>query len=125
MRARRSHDNQDSFTNRSDRPHGKFGGASPTGVFVQAFGAEELAETFAICSFWLVGNLGLAGETERAYELFDRLIGYANDVGLLSEQIDSCTGELLGNFPQAFSHVGLIGAAMNLQRSEGDGDGKG
>lgn len=75
--------------------------------------------TFLICSFWLVGNLALAGETERARELFEPLIGYANDLGLFSEEIDPTTGELLGNFPQAFSHVGLIGAARNLREAEG------
>lgn len=72
---------------------------------------------FVICSFWLVDNLAQTGEVERARELFERLIGYANDVGLLSEQIDPATGDLLGNFPQAFSHVGLIGAAANIERA--------
>ncbi|MEX2458961.1 MAG: glycoside hydrolase family 15 protein [Actinomycetota bacterium] len=74
---------------------------------------------FVICSFWLVDNLAQAGEAERARELFDRLCGFANDVGLLAEQIDPSTGEQLGNFPQAFSHVGLIGAAINLERGAG------
>jgi GH15 family glucan-1,4-alpha-glucosidase len=72
---------------------------------------------FLICSFWLVDNLALTGEVDRACELFERLVGYANDVGLLSEEVDAKAGELLGNFPQAFSHVGLIGAAMNLERA--------
>ncbi len=73
--------------------------------------------TFVICSFWLVDNLALVGRTERARELFERLLGYANDVGLLAEELDPLSGELLGNFPQAFSHVGLIGAALNLARA--------
>jgi GH15 family glucan-1,4-alpha-glucosidase len=73
--------------------------------------------TFVICSFWLVDNLALIGRTERARELFERLLGYANDVGLLAEELDPLSGELLGNFPQAFSHVGLIGAALNLARA--------
>ena len=74
--------------------------------------------TFVICSFWLVDNLALAGRVDEARELFERLLGYANDLGLLSEEIDGRSGELLGNFPQAFSHVGLIGAALNLQRAQ-------
>jgi alpha,alpha-trehalase len=72
--------------------------------------------SFVICSFWLVDNLALAGETERATAWFERLLGHSNDLGLLAEEIDPASGELLGNFPQAFSHVGLISAAINLQR---------
>ncbi len=71
--------------------------------------------TFAICSFWLVECLARAGETERARELFERLLGCCNDVGLLAEEIDPHSGELLGNFPQAFSHLGLIQAAIALE----------
>jgi GH15 family glucan-1,4-alpha-glucosidase len=70
--------------------------------------------TFAICSFWLVECLARAGETERARELFERLLGFCNDVGLLAEEIDPHSGELIGNFPQAFSHLGLIQAAIAL-----------
>lgn len=73
---------------------------------------------FAICSFWLVDNLAILGDTERACALFERLLDCRNDVGLLAEEIDPRTDEPLGNFPQAFSHVGLIGAALNLARSE-------
>lgn len=72
---------------------------------------------FLICSFWLVDNLALMGEVDRAGELFERLLGYANDLGLLAEQVDPDSGGLLGNFPQAFSHVGLIGAALNMERA--------
>jgi alpha,alpha-trehalase len=71
---------------------------------------------FLICSFWLVDNLVLIGEHARARDLFERLLGYANDVGLLAEQVDPDTGEQLGNFPQAFSHMGLINSAIQLQR---------
>jgi GH15 family glucan-1,4-alpha-glucosidase len=74
--------------------------------------------TFAICSFWLVECLARAGETERARSLFERLIGFCNDVGLLAEEIDPHSGELVGNFPQAFSHVGLIQAAIALDMPE-------
>jgi GH15 family glucan-1,4-alpha-glucosidase len=74
--------------------------------------------TFAICSFWLVECLARAGETERARELFERLLGFCNDVGLLAEEIDPHTGELIGNFPQAFSHLGVINAAIALDQPE-------
>ncbi len=74
--------------------------------------------TFAICSFWLVECLARAGETERARELFERLLGFCNDVGLLAEEIDPHSGELIGNFPQAFSHLGLIQAAIALDLPE-------
>jgi GH15 family glucan-1,4-alpha-glucosidase len=70
--------------------------------------------TFLICSFWLVDNLALTGQVDRARELFERLCGCANDVGLLGEEVDPRTGELLGNFPQAFSHIGLINSAIQL-----------
>jgi GH15 family glucan-1,4-alpha-glucosidase len=73
--------------------------------------------TFVICSFWLVSCLARAGEVERAKSLFHRLAGYANDLGLLAEEIDTTTGELLGNFPQAFSHVGLINAAWEIDQA--------
>jgi GH15 family glucan-1,4-alpha-glucosidase len=74
--------------------------------------------TFAICSFWLVECLARAGETERARGLFERLLRFCNDVGLLAEEIDPHSGELIGNFPQAFSHVGLIQAAIALDMPE-------
>src|ERR671936_792970 len=79
---------------------------------VDGLSGEEA--TFAICSFWLVECLARAGEGERARELFERLLGFCNDVGLLAEEIDPHSGELIGNFPQAFSHVGLIQAAIAL-----------
>ncbi|MEU7588563.1 glycoside hydrolase family 15 protein [Micromonospora sp. NPDC049230] len=69
---------------------------------------------FLLCSFWLVECLVMAGETPRAEALFERVVGYANDVGLFSEQVDLATGEQLGNTPQALSHVGLINAAWRL-----------
>ena len=69
---------------------------------------------FLICTFWLVECLVLAGAQERAQVWFDKATSFANDLGLLSEEADADTGELLGNFPQAFSHIGLINAAWRL-----------
>jgi GH15 family glucan-1,4-alpha-glucosidase len=73
--------------------------------------------TFVICSFWLVSAFAMAGELERAEQLFDQLAGYANDLGLLAEEIDTANGEQLGNFPQAFSHIGLITAAYAIDKA--------
>ncbi|HEX2397498.1 MAG TPA: glycoside hydrolase family 15 protein [Solirubrobacteraceae bacterium] len=75
--------------------------------------------TFVICSFWLVSALAKAGELERAEGLFQQLTGYANDLGLLAEEIDTASGEQLGNFPQAFSHIGLITAAWEIDKARG------
>jgi GH15 family glucan-1,4-alpha-glucosidase len=74
--------------------------------------------TFTLCSFWLVINLALAGNVSEARELFDRICSYANDLGLLSEEIDPDHGMLLGNFPQAFAHLGLIRAALHIRDAE-------
>ena len=73
--------------------------------------------TFVICSFWLVSCLAKAGELQRAEDLFEQLAGYANDLGLLAEEIDTANGEQLGNFPQAFSHIGLITAAWEIDKA--------
>jgi GH15 family glucan-1,4-alpha-glucosidase len=75
--------------------------------------------TFVICSFWLVSCLAQVGEVERAELLFDQLADYANDLGLLAEEIDTATDEQLGNFPQAFSHIGLITAAYEIDKARG------
>ena len=75
--------------------------------------------TFVICSFWLVSALAKAGEIERAEQLFDQLVGASNDLGLLAEEIDTANDELLGNFPQAFSHIGLITAAYEVDKARG------
>ncbi|WP_225653437.1 glycoside hydrolase family 15 protein [Streptomyces pseudogriseolus] len=69
---------------------------------------------FLACAFWLVDALHMTGRTEEARELFERLLGLANDVGLLAEEYDTVNGRLLGNFPQAFSHIGLVNSALTL-----------
>ncbi|MDV9177997.1 glycoside hydrolase family 15 protein [Streptomyces sp. W16] len=70
--------------------------------------------TFLACSFWLVDALHLTGRTKEARVLFERLVGLANDVGLLAEEYDPVAGRQLGNFPQAFSHIGLVNTALAL-----------
>ncbi|MGI8477501.1 MAG: glycoside hydrolase family 15 protein, partial [Thermomicrobiales bacterium] len=80
-------------------------------------GLSDEEGSFVICSCWLVSCLALAGELERAEALFARITGCANDLGLLAEEIDPKTGDLLGNFPQAFSHIGVITAAWQIDRA--------
>jgi len=77
-------------------------------------GIEGEEGAFVICSFWLAEAQAIVGDIDGAQKTFERTAGHANDVGLLAEEIDMSTGELLGNFPQAFSHVGLINAAAAI-----------
>lgn len=72
---------------------------------------------FTMLSFWLIGNLICTGQVELAVEYFERMLGNANHLGLFSEMINPRTGQFLGNFPQAYSHVGLIHTAQNLSRA--------
>jgi GH15 family glucan-1,4-alpha-glucosidase len=74
--------------------------------------------TFLACSFWLVDNLALQGRLEEAHAMYERLIGLANDVGLLSEEYDPRAKRFTGNFPQGFSHVSLVNTGLNLMRHE-------
>ncbi|GHA12513.1 glycoside hydrolase family 15 protein [Streptomyces echinoruber] len=85
---------------------------STDGTVVDGLPGSEGA--FVVCSFWLADALHLTGRTKEARELFERLVGLANDVGLLSEEYDPVTGRQLGNFPQAFSHIGLVSTALAL-----------
>ncbi|MEU5364333.1 glycoside hydrolase family 15 protein [Streptomyces sp. NPDC005925] len=77
--------------------------------------------TFLVCSFWLADALHATGRTEEARELFERLVGLTNDVGLLAEEYDPVAGRQLGNFPQAFSHIGLVHTALALYGEDGAG----
>jgi GH15 family glucan-1,4-alpha-glucosidase len=74
---------------------------------------------FLACSFWLVDALVLMGRRDEAKNLFERLLGLTNDLGLLSEEYDVASRRMLGNFPQALSHVALVNTALNLSRPEG------
>ena len=82
-------------------------------------GLPEGEGAFLACSFWLIDNYILQGRHVEARKLFDRLLSRCNDVGLLAEQFDPVTGRMLGNFPQAYSHVGLINCALNFSRQRG------
>jgi GH15 family glucan-1,4-alpha-glucosidase len=70
---------------------------------------------FGICSFWAIDNLAKRGDYEEARRSFEHLLDYANDVGLFAEEIQVDSGALLGNFPQAYTHVGVINAALALE----------
>ncbi|MGI8403665.1 MAG: glycoside hydrolase family 15 protein [Thermomicrobiales bacterium] len=72
---------------------------------------------FMLCSFWMVDNLTLQGRIREALDRYDRLCARTNDLGLLPEEIDPGTGRFLGNFPQAFSHIGLISSGVNLEHA--------
>jgi GH15 family glucan-1,4-alpha-glucosidase len=74
--------------------------------------------TFLLCTFWLAHVLAAAGRIRDAREVFEKAVSHINDVGLLAEEIDAETGEQLGNFPQAFSHVGLVNAAWAIDQAE-------
>ncbi|MCC6848167.1 MAG: glycoside hydrolase family 15 protein [Deltaproteobacteria bacterium] len=88
------------------------------GGFMQRYcNLDDFGETtsaFTICSFWWAEALALMGRLDEAREVFEHLIGHRNPVGLFSEDIDPATGRLLGNFPQAYTHVGLIHAATTI-----------
>jgi pentatricopeptide repeat protein len=79
-------------------------------------GIEGHEGAFLLCSFWLVDNLAKQGRLEEALELFDSLCARAGTLGLLPEEIEPSTGAFLGNYPQAFSHIGLISSGVNLSR---------
>lgn len=90
--------------------------------FVYRYNSEDgvsgLEGTFTLCSFWLVDNLAMQGRVAEARSLFERLLSYAGQLGLFSEEIDAISGRALGNYPQAFTHIALINSAYNLKRAE-------
>ena len=70
------------------------------------------SSSFTICTFWFINSLFKIGEEEKALALFNKLLGYSNHLGLFSEDIDFKTKRLLGNFPQAYSHLAMIECAI-------------
>lgn len=78
------------------------------------------SSSFTICTFWFINALFKIGEVEKAQHLFDRILGYSNHLGLFSEDIDFKTKRLLGNFPQAYSHLALIECAINFSKKHSD-----
>ncbi|MGW7415505.1 glycoside hydrolase family 15 protein [Streptomyces sp. NPDC054863] len=100
------------------------------GAFLRRYSADESLRgnrvdglpggegAFLVCSYWLADALLLTGRVKEARELFEKLLALRNDVGLLAEEYDPVAGRQLGNFPQAFSHIGLVGTAQALAREE-------
>ena len=76
------------------------------------------SSSFTVCTFWFIDALNKIGERQKAKKLFDKLLSYSNHLGLFSEDLDFKTKELLGNFPQAYSHLALIETAMNLNKTK-------
>ncbi|MFH1560061.1 MAG: glycoside hydrolase family 15 protein [Chloroflexota bacterium] len=94
------------------------------GHFVRRYNTQEVQDgltggegTFTMLTFWLIGNLLFSGQVRKAFDLFQEFLELANHLGLFSEMMDPSTGEFLGNFPQAFSHLGLIHTARNLNQA--------
>jgi GH15 family glucan-1,4-alpha-glucosidase len=92
--------------------------------FVHRYSTSEVDDglppgegAFLACTFWLVDNYALMGRLDEATQVFERLLGLRNDVGLLAEEYDPRLGRLVGNFPQALTHVGLVTSAYNLDRA--------
>ena len=78
------------------------------------------SSSFTVCTFWYINSLFKIGEEKKALEYFERLLGYSNHLGLFSEDIDFKTKRLLGNFPQAYSHLALIECAINFSKKESE-----
>jgi GH15 family glucan-1,4-alpha-glucosidase len=74
--------------------------------------------TFLLCTFWLAHAQALAGELDQATATFERAVAAINDVGLLAEEVDAASGEMIGNYPQAFSHIGLVNAAWAIAQAQ-------
>ncbi|MBB4980265.1 MULTISPECIES: glycoside hydrolase family 15 protein [Streptomyces] len=105
---------------RAELTHGGFlRRYSPDSTALDGLPGQE--GTFLVCSFWLADALRMTGRAEEARELFERLLALTNDLGLLAEEYDPVAGRQLGNFPQAFSHIGLVGTALALAAGDAAG----
>jgi GH15 family glucan-1,4-alpha-glucosidase len=92
---------------------------TPEGLFYRYKHADDFGEpetTFLICAFWYVETLATVGRVDEAIEIFEQLVSYSNHLGLLSEDVDATDGSQWGNFPQAYSHVGLVNAAFAINK---------
>jgi GH15 family glucan-1,4-alpha-glucosidase len=83
-----------------------------------ADGLEGEEGTFLLCTFWLAQAQALAGEVDQATATFERAVAYATDVGLLAEEVDVGGAEMVGNYPQAYSHIGLVNAAWAIAQAQ-------
>jgi GH15 family glucan-1,4-alpha-glucosidase len=88
---------------------------------VQRWTGSGAEGAFLICSYWLAAARAMAGEVHRAREIFEAVTGHGNDLGLLAEEVDLESGALLGNYPQALSHIGLINSPWEIAKAESDG----
>jgi GH15 family glucan-1,4-alpha-glucosidase len=92
---------------------------TPNGLLYRYRHEDDFGEpetTFLICTFWYIEALACVGRVEEAIQAFEKVLPYANHLGLLSEDVDAATGSMWGNFPQAYSHVGLVNAAYRIER---------
>jgi len=102
-----------------DRIHQRLGRNGLLHRYERFDGMDGVEGAFGICGFWAIDNLAKRGDLDAAERRFHHMLSFANDLGLFAEEIDIASGAALGNFPQAFTHVGLINAAVAIERARG------
>jgi GH15 family glucan-1,4-alpha-glucosidase len=100
-----------------DRIHQRLGRNGLLYRYERFDGIDGVEGAFGICGFWAIDNLAKRGDLDAAERRFQHMLAHANDLGLYAEEIDVASGAALGNFPQAFTHVGLINAAVAIERA--------